>query len=160
MNSSVSSRLTHAFVCWLLCALWVSGAVAQPNVQGKWSTLSNTMPINPVHVALLSNGNVLVVAGSGNCPPSQAGCPSGAPYGPSNSSGALLLNAITGQVLSQFTINWDMFCDGMVVLEDGRPLIDGGTIQYDPFHGQPQVALFEPGNNTFTNTQNMAHGRW
>ena len=33
---------------------------------------------------------VLVVAGSGNCPPSQGGCPSGPPYGPSNNSGALL----------------------------------------------------------------------
>src|SRR5712692_7816861 len=39
-------------------------------------------------------------------------------------------------------------------------LIDGGTIQYDPFYGQPQVAAFHPASNTFTNVQNMAHGRW
>ena len=155
----VSPSGNHALACLLVLVFMIPLAVAQLNVQGNWKNMG-TMPINPVHVALLSSGNVLVVAGSGNCPPAQAGCPSGAPYGPSNSSGALLLNAITGQVLNQFTINWDMFCDGMVLLEDGRPLIDGGTIQYDPFHGQSQVALFEPGNNTFTNTQNMAHGRW
>ncbi len=39
-------------------------------------------------------------------------------------------------------------------------LIDGGTIQYDPFYGQPQVAAFHPASNTFTNVQNMARGRW
>src|SRR5216683_5092098 len=39
-------------------------------------------------------------------------------------------------------------------------LIDGGTIQYGPFYGQPQAAVFDPATNTFTNVQNMAHGRW
>ncbi len=39
-------------------------------------------------------------------------------------------------------------------------LIDGGTIQYDRFYGQPQVAAFHPASNTFTNVQNMARGRW
>ncbi len=118
------------------------------------------MPINPVHVALLSNGEVLVVAGSGNCPPLQSGCPSGPPYGPSNGSGALLLNPVSGQTISQFSLSWDMFCNGMVLLQDGRALIDGGTIQYDPFYGQPQAAIFDPATNSFTNTESMAHGRW
>ncbi len=137
----------------------VPGAVAQANVQGQWSTLPTLMPINPVHVALLSNGQVLAVAGSGNCPPSQTGCPSGPPYGPSNNSGALLFNPATGAI-TQFSVAWDMFCNGMVLLQDGRALIDGGTIQYDPFHGQQQVAVFDPSTNTFANVQNMAHGRW
>ena len=88
MHSRVSSCLTHAFIFSFLTVL-LPVAMAQANLQGQWSTLSNTMPINPVHVALLNNGKVLVVAGSGNCPPSQSGCPSGAPYGPSNHSGAL-----------------------------------------------------------------------
>jgi hypothetical protein len=118
------------------------------------------MPINPVHVALLNNGRLLVVAGSGNCQPSRAGCPSGPPFGPSNGSGALLLDPVTGQTISQFSVSWDMFCNGMVLLEDGRPLIAGGTIQYDPFYGQSQVATFDPLANTFSNVQNMAHGRW
>ncbi len=118
------------------------------------------MPINPIHAALLSNGKVLVVAGSGNCPPSQSGCPSGPPYGPSNSSGALLLDPVSGQTISQFSQSWDMFCNGMVLLDDGRPFIASGTIQYDPFYGQPQTATFDPQANTFSNGPNMAHGRW
>src|ERR1700756_4396445 len=122
-------------------------SLSQANVTGQWSTASYTLPINPIHVALLYNGKVLVVAGSGNCPPSQTGCPSGPPYGASNGSGALLLSPMNGQTLSQFSLSWDMFCNGMVLLEDGRPLIDGGTIQYDPFYGQPRVSVFEPATN-------------
>jgi hypothetical protein len=160
MSSRIVCGLTVALALSLLICALCPAAWGQANVQGQWSTFSSTMPINPVHVALLKNGKLLVVAGSGNCPPSQAGCPSGPPYGISNGSGALLLDPVSGRVLSQFSLSWDMFCNGMVLLEDGRPLIDGGTIQYDPFHGEPQVAIFDPSANTFTNTQNMAHGRW
>lgn len=159
MTARMCSCLSEALACSLLiCAPPV--VLAQANVQGQWATLSNTMPINPIHVALLNNGRLLVVAGSGNCQPSRAGCPSGPPYGPSNGSGALLLDPVTGQTISQFSVSWDMFCNGMVLLEDGRPLIAGGTIQYDPFNGQSQVATFDPLANTFSNVQNMAHGRW
>jgi hypothetical protein len=160
MTSSIFSRLSHAVVFSLLLGVVLPAALGQPSVQGQWTTLSNTLPINPVHVALLGNGKVLVVAGSGNCPPSQSGCPSGPPYGPSNGSGALLVDPVSGQIISQISLSWDMFCNGMVLLPDGRALIDGGTIQYDPFHGQPQVAIFDPATSTFSNTQNMAHGRW
>src|SRR6201993_542150 len=159
MTSRISFWLTYALAFSLLICI-VTAASGQVNVQGQWSTLSNTMPINPVHVALLRNGKVLVVAGSGNCPPSQSGCPSGPPYGPSNGSGALLVDPVSGQIISQFSLSWDTFCNGMVLLPDGRALIDGGTIQYDPFYGQPQVAIFDPATSTFSNTQNMAHGRW
>ncbi|MBV9183182.1 MAG: hypothetical protein JO356_17910, partial [Acidobacteria bacterium] len=47
---------------------------------GLWVTLPQTMPINPVHAALLHTGKILIVSGSGNCPPQQAGCPQGPPY--------------------------------------------------------------------------------
>jgi len=155
----VYACFSHALVFSLLLSIFASVTMGQANVQGQWSTLPYLLPINPVHVALLSSGKVLVVAGSGNCPPSQSGCPSGSPYGPSNNSGALLWDPVAGAI-TQFSVSWDMFCNGMVLLQDGRALIDGGTIQYDPFHGQPQVAVFDPAANTFTNVQNMAHGRW
>jgi hypothetical protein len=134
--------------------------MGQANVQGKWSTLQATMPINPVHVGLLSTGKVLVIAGSGNCPPSQGGCPSGPPYGPANGSGALVVDPTNGQILSQFSLSWDMFCNAMSLLPDGRAFVDGGTIQYDPFYGQAQVSIFDPATNTFSSAQQMAHGRW
>ena len=58
-------------VLWLFIALGAvaPGAWGQADVQGQWSTLSYTMPINPIHVALLHNGKILVVTGSGKCVP-------------------------------------------------------------------------------------------
>ena len=137
----------------------VPEAWSQANVKGQWSVQSYTMPINPVHTALLGSGKILVVAGSGNCPPSQSGCPAGPPYGTANNSGALLLDPASGS-MTRFTLAWDVFCNSMTVLSDGRVFINGGTIQYDPFHGQLKSTIFDPSNNTFTDVQNMAHGRW
>ena len=66
----------------------------------------------------------------------------------------------SGQIISQFSLSWDMFCNGMSVLPDGRAFINGGTIQYDPFHGELRSSIFDPSTNIFTDVQNMAHGRW
>ena len=73
--------LRSAFLLMIWLGLSVPGAMAQADVKGQWNTMSSTMTINPVHAALMHNGKILVIAGSGNCPPSQSGCPSGAPYG-------------------------------------------------------------------------------
>ncbi len=104
-------------------------AFAQANVLGEWTTLSTVMPINPVHVALLNTGKVLVVSGSGNDPSIsnyQAG----------------IWDPVTNSITTQ-SIGWDMFCNGMVMLPDGRVLIAGGTLQYDPFHGQTRASVFD-----------------
>ena len=145
----VLSLLIFPLVCW-----------GQATTQGQWSVAPNPMPINPVHVALLANGKILVVAGSGNCGPAQSGCPSAAPYGQSNNSGALLWDPSTENYTQWFSLTWDMFCNAMVLLPDGRAFVDGGTIQYDPFYGQPKSSIFDPVTNTFSDTANMAHGRW
>ena len=50
-------------------------------------------------------------------------------------------------------MSWDMFCNAMVLLPDGRAFINGGTIQYDPFFGQPKSSIFDPATNTFTDAQ-------
>ena len=133
--------------------------MAQAPTVGQWTTLPYTVPINPVHAALLANGKVLIVAGSGNCPPTQSGCPSGPPYGPSNKSGAALWDPSTGNI-TQFTVSWDMFCNAMVHLADGRVLIVGGTTQYDPFVGASNTSIFDPATNTFTNVQSLVQERW
>ena len=39
---------------------------AQAGSVGQWATLPYLMPINPVHSALMNNGKVLIVSGSGN----------------------------------------------------------------------------------------------
>jgi hypothetical protein len=142
---NVLHRLQFA-VTWLILiglAVAVPSAVAQ---SGQWQTLPYTMPINPVHSALLYNGKVLIVSGSGNV------------AGNTNYQAALW-DPQAGTITTQ-PVAWDMFCNGMVVLPDGRPLVMGGTLQYDPFHGELNTATYDPATNTFTNQQTMAHGRW
>ena len=124
----------------------VPSASSQGSVQGQWQTLPNLMPINPVHSALLHNGKVLIVSGSGNLP--------------TNANWqAAVFDPATGTTATQ-PVAWDMFCNGMVVLADGRAFIDSGTLQYDPFHGQLKSAIYDPTAGQFTDAQNMAHGRW
>jgi hypothetical protein len=119
---------------------------AQAGVQGKWRTLGSLMPINPVHLALMNNGKVLIVSGSGN-------------VATERNFQAAVWDPQTETLAAQ-SLAWDMFCNGMVVLPDGRPFINGGNLQYDPFHGEPRNAVFDPATGLFTDVQNMAHGRW
>lgn len=137
----------RTIVCSFFAAsIFTSRASAQANLTGSWTTLSYTMPINPVHAALLNNGKVVIVSGSGNV------------AGNTNYQ-AGLWDPQAGSVTTQ-PVAWDMFCNGMVVLPDGRAFINGGTTQYDPFHGALTNAIYDPATNSFTNVQNMAHGRW
>ncbi len=160
MSRGVSVRLAQIFLALLLVfAALIPQAMAQANVHGQWSTLNYSMTINPIHVALLHNGKILAVTGSGNCPPSQSGCPSGPPFNGSNHSGAVVVDPVA-KTVTQLSVNWDMFCNSMTALADGRMLIAGGTISYDPFLGIQKASIFDPSNNSFTDVQNMAHGRW
>jgi hypothetical protein len=43
-------------------------AMGQVATQGSWTTLPFLMPINPIHMALMHNGRLLIVSGSGNVP--------------------------------------------------------------------------------------------
>src|SRR5579862_3345255 len=160
MSRGVCVRVAPALLALLLVfAAPVPQAMAQASVQGQWSTLNYSMTINPIHVALMHNGKILVVTGSGNCPPSQSGSPSGPPFNRSNHAGGVVVDAVANNI-AQLSVNWDMFCNSMTMLSDGRVLIAGGTIAYDPFLGIQKASIFDPSNNSFTDVQNMAHGRW
>jgi hypothetical protein len=130
-----------------------------PHPTGLWSTLPQTMPINPVHAALLHTGKILIVSGSGNCPPTQAGCPQGPPY----SQGAALMD-LSAHKITTLPTSWDMFCNGMSMMQDGRVLINGGTKGYGPgevpFTGLPNTSIFDPSTESFIDAAPTAHGRW
>ena len=148
MNSSAKRLFVPGILSLALGILtqFAPQAMSQANVQGQWQTLPYTMPINPVHAALLNNGKVLIVSGSGNVPTNK-------------NFQAALWDPQAGTITTQ-PIGWDMFCNGMVVLPDGRPFIMGGTLGFDPFLGQPRTAIYDPASNSFTDQQNMARGRW
>jgi Domain of unknown function (DUF1929)/Legume lectin domain/Glyoxal oxidase N-terminus len=119
---------------------------AKVSAQGQWQTLPYTMPINPVHATLLHTGKVLIVSGSGNVPENK-------------NFQAAIWDPQSGTITQQ-PVDFDMFCNGMVTLFDGRPFVLGGTIQYDPFLGDVRTSVFDPLTNIFTDQQSMVHGRW
>jgi hypothetical protein len=154
-SKSASKFLDRSIAAWsaivmvaglATLALSAPAAHAQVNVQGTWQTLPTLMPINPVHAALMRNGKILVVSGSGNYP--QQTTFNAGVWDPSN-------NTATTQ-----TVSWDMFCNGMVVLPDGRPMIVGGNLQYDPFFGWNRTAIYNPATDKLIDMEDMVHGRW
>src|SRR5260370_20563949 len=136
----------RALLVLLVLSCFCASVLGQAAVQGQWSTLHYLMPINPVHMALMNNGLVLVVSGSGNVPTN-------------TTHPAAVRDTQAGSITTQ-PLGWDMFCNGMTILPDGRPFVVGGTLQYDPFYGQLKTSAFEPATGTFTDLESMAHGRW
>src|SRR5690242_7335649 len=103
----------------LFAASSVPFLLGQAQTQGQWQTQAYQLPINPIHVALMHNGKILIVAGSGN---------NAANLGSGNLK-AGVLDPQTGAMTVQRQ-GWDMFCEGMTVLPDGRVFIAGGTLAY------------------------------
>jgi len=131
---------------FLILSSFAQPCWGQVATQGQWQTLTTQMPINPVHVALMNNGQVLVVSGSGNFP-SDTNFEAGV-WNPQS------------QTITMQPIQYDMFCNGMIVLPDGRPFVMSGTLQYDPFHGDPRTSAYNLVTGNFVQLQSMAHGRW
>src|SRR4051794_31845024 len=73
MHRNVPPSSRRALLLLVVIVLAVVGlaparADAQLNVTGDWRLLPETSPVNPIHVALLRTGRVLIVAGSENDP--------------------------------------------------------------------------------------------
>jgi len=154
VGGSERSAITFSATKWLTAAAVLSALViansprlrAQASIQGQWTTLPYVMPINPIHPTVLNNGRVLIVSGSGN-----------------DDTQTNFRSTIWDPAAGTFNTRshaWDMFCNGMVVLPDGRVLINGGNLAYDPFLGHKKNAAYDPATDTFTDIEEMAHGRW
>ncbi|HKE86107.1 MAG TPA: galactose oxidase-like domain-containing protein [Vicinamibacterales bacterium] len=154
VGGPVRSLATSTSTKWLagvalLFALVIAGSPrvrAQASLQGQWTTLPYLMPINPVHPTVLNNGRVLIVSGSGN-------------VATETTFRSTIWDPQAGTFNTR-THAYDMFCNGMVVMPDGRVLINGGNLAYDPFRGHKKNTAYDPATDTFTAIQDMAHGRW
>ncbi len=114
------------------------------------------MPINPIRVGLLHTntnniGKVLIVAGSENDPNKHL---------QGSSKAALWDVSATDSLFTILDLPWDVFCNGGTFLSDGRCIVVGGTVEYDPFYGDPRMTVFDPLTAKFNQLHSMAHGRW
>ena len=148
MRTATALPRVAASLLVLTIAVLISqvSTAAQVSQTGQWQTLPYTMPINPIHVALMHNGKVLIVSGSGN-------------YPQDTDYESAVWDPTAGSITTQ-PLTWDMFCNGMIGLADGRIFVMGGNLQYDPFYGEAKTSVYDPATGQFTDMQPMAHGRW
>jgi hypothetical protein len=92
---------------------------------GLWTKLNipQKFLVNGIHSTLLYNGDVLIMAGSGN---DQDFFNAGTFF-------TLLLNPVTMQE-KLIPTPWDLFCAGHIELPDGNILVAGGTARYENLH--------------------------
>src|SRR5438105_3835536 len=138
--------LVSVLTLMLVATVGLQSAAAQPNMTGQWSVLPYTMPINPIHVGLMRTGKILVVSGSSNDPTVTTN--TAAVYDPN--AGAINVQ----------TVPWDLFCNGLSFMPDGRALVAGGNVGYDPNRGIRTTTVFDPVTERFIQVQDMARGRW
>ena len=89
---------------------------------GLWTKLNipAKFRVNGIHSTLLNNGDVLIMAGSGN---NQS-------YFDAGTFKTLLLDPVTMHE-QLIPTPWDLFCAGHIELPDGNILIAGGTARYE-----------------------------
>ncbi|MCI0347851.1 MAG: Ig-like domain-containing protein, partial [Acidobacteriales bacterium] len=112
-----------------------------PTVVGAWTT-PFAWPIVAVHMIVTRTGEIV----SWDGPPSNGG------------TSAQLWNPNTGAFTAIPNNRSDMFCDGNVVLADGRILALGGHAGVGA--GIPNADIFDPTTKLWTGMASMIHPRW
>jgi len=116
---------------------------------GKWDIVPYNSPVFPIHAALLYTSKVLFISGSGNCVPRF-----------NNNLFTSALWDYQDNTFKVFQTPSDIFCSGHSFLPDGKLVVAGGTLQYDPFKGLRDTYLFDPAQEEWRRVQQMADGRW
>lgn len=132
----------------------VSSAAAADG-QGSWQVTTQPSPVRAAHAALLNNGKVLLVAGSGNSRGSfDAGSFRTSIWDPATD---------TFQTVGT---PWDAFCSGHAFLPDGRLLVAGGSSAYpgpatnNSNAGVKDAYLFDPATSSYQRAADQSHARW
>jgi hypothetical protein len=122
---------------------------------GRWDVLPTQNPVRSMHSVVLSNGKILLIAGSGNSEEMfEAGTFTSAVYDPEKGT------------YRTIPTPKDMFCAGHVQLADGRVLVMSGNKAYpakDGSHGYEGFKdsyVFDPATETYSRTNDMNDGHW
>ncbi|MEH1908914.1 MAG: galactose oxidase-like domain-containing protein [Nostoc sp.] len=129
--------------------------IAQATTTDKWQVLSYSLPILPIHAALLRTGKILFFCGSGNDPNHL-----NTPYD------SVLWDVNKGTFsrqappLDSNNQPIDLFCAGHSFTADGLLMVAGGTLRYDPFYGSFSALMFDPITEKWVKKPSMNNGRW
>jgi hypothetical protein len=137
---------------------------ADPAREGEWELLPFHSGVLAVHASLLPKGKVLFFAGSGS-----SAVRFDSPLFGDEGQGIFMSvvwdppgNAFSHPPTLRTASGkpFDFFCGGDAFLADGRLLSAGGTLDYHPFKGRKDVAVFDFTNEQWSFVESMAHGRW
>jgi Domain of unknown function (DUF1929)./Glyoxal oxidase N-terminus. len=147
-----SGRRTRAFRWVGVAAILV---VASACGVGKWSLNSTPAPVRAVHAALLKNGHVLLIQGSGADPNLfAAGTFTTTEWDP------------VANTFRSIPTPYDMFCSGHAALPDGSLLVAGGTAAYPntpgslDYEGSPHAYRFNVSTHKYVKVPDLAEGHW
>ncbi len=122
---------------------------------GSWTVNPTPAPVRAVHAALLKNGNVLLIEGSGNDPDLfAAGTFKTTEWNP------------TTNTFRSVATPYDMFCSGHAALADGSVLVAGGTAGYPndatglDFQGSNRAYKYNPATHKYVAVPDLAEGHW
>lgn len=123
---------------------------------GEWTVSDTEMPLRAIHTTQLSDGRVLLIAGSGN---------DGNRFA-AGQFDAMVWNPTT-DTYTDVPVPYDMFCAGHMTLPDGKVLIAGGTEAFPTeddgpttFKGSAESYYFDPDDDTFHPLADMAGAHW
>ncbi len=125
----------------------ISKAVPTPTqriLYGNWSSVIPWTPHIPVSAATLPDGRVLTFASN-----ERTSFPAGPEF-----TYAATWNPATGQFVEYNHPSHDMFCGALVMLPDGRVLVNGGR------NTTIRSSIFDYRSNAWTRTPDMNDARW
>ncbi|MEU1028790.1 galactose oxidase early set domain-containing protein [Streptomyces mirabilis] len=129
-------------------------ATADECANGRWDVLPTQNPVRSMHSVVLSNGKVLLIAGSGNSEENfDAGTFTSAVYDPAKGTYKVIPTPK------------DMFCSGHVQLADGRVLVMSGNKAFPVagghgYEGYKDSYIFDPVTETYSKTNDLNDGHW
>ncbi len=123
-------------------------ARGQPSADGQWSA-PFSLPLIAIHSAVLPTGKVLLFSAEHGVPGIH-----GWLFDPASIPGTPILINVPPPA------PWNPDCAGHSFLPDGRLLVAGGTLGFNPLLGSKLAFIFDPLTEQWTQIEDMRAGRW
>ena len=128
----------------LLLASPVAARAQSPADDGQWAS-PFSLPLIAIHSTMLPTGKVLMFS---------------AEHGVPGIHGWILDPQTQALTNVQPPAGWNPDCAGNSFLPDGRLLVAGGTLQFNPLLGSKKAAIFDSFSQNWIPIADMARGRW
>ena len=141
---SIREYAAPIFLSVLIFASTGAARAQSPADDGQWAA-PFPLPLIAIHSAMLPTGKVLLFS---------------AEHGVPGIHGWLLDPETLALTNVQPPAGWNPDCAGQSFLADGRLLVTGGTLQFNPLLGSKKAFIFDSFAESWIEIEDMAQGRW